>query len=779
MQLPIFRETPFLLQLSLSPVIENLERIAADIQHEGAEKAIALLEEVKPFPEFRKGFTDISQIEGNKKLIRKLLGDHFPEVLTLNEIKAISIPYRNFMFNRTQRFKNILRMAGPDFEFNIRDFDEHQFYILSCCLILNEFYGTQLDFSRPLFYDIPTADGIIRHYRIMYNADFMEISPTEKSVELTAEDIDNLMNNYDNLDLWKEKFPRESWLMKGFAIMTLYDATVENAVSLLKEKLLGLNNVRFRQNVESIFQSIYRIADLGVGFTLYLHEENKFKVAVFGQSMKSYILPDEEQQDSEDVLCMDAYRHLIKSNAYFSVSDTDQYLASNPESPLGIVLKSKNVKSFILAPVVKNGILLGILELVSPRIKELNSVNANKLSITMPFLTDSIERLVNEFQHQQQAVIQHYYTSIHASVYWKFKAEALRNLETLMDDEPYIPREVIFKDVFPLYGQIDIKGSSEARNSSVQIDLKNQLNELLHLIVKLGGCKAFEEERAQLNIFLEQLEFNILANTEQFILNYLETVLHPALGALDAGCFKQAIHDYFIETDKNSGSFYTYRRKYDKTISLINEKMALVIDKSQLEAQEIFPHYYERFKTDGVEHNLYIGSSIAPLREFTIEKLYALRFWQLKVLCKMEVAHHQLKFTLPYPMEVTSLILVYNSTISMRFRMDEKRFDVDGTYNARFEIVKKRIDKAYIKSSTQRITEAGKITIVYSSEAEEREYRGYIHGLHTSGMLDHEIEQFEVEDLQGISGLKALRVRILFPSSGTEFLNRYTIKPMK
>jgi hypothetical protein len=29
--------------------------------------------------------------------------------------------------------------------------------------------------------------------------------------------------------------------------------------------------------------------------------------------------------------------------------------------------------------------------------------------------------------------------------------------------------------------------------------------------------------------------------------------------------------------------------------------------------------------------------------------------------------------------------------------MDEKRFDVDGTYNARYEVVKKRIDKNNIK----------------------------------------------------------------------------------
>jgi hypothetical protein len=34
--------------------------------------------------------------------------------------------------------------------------------------------------------------------------------------------------------------------------------------------------------------------------------------------------------------------------------------------------------------------------------------------------------------------------------------------------------------------------------------------------------------------------------------------------------------------------------------------MATVLDKEQTEAQKIFPHYFERFKTDGVEHNLYI-----------------------------------------------------------------------------------------------------------------------------------------------------------------------------
>jgi hypothetical protein len=52
--------------------------------------------------------------------------------------------------------------------------------------ILNSYYGQQFDYNKPLFYDIPNSDGIISHYRILYNVDFIEIYPTEKTVPLTS-----------------------------------------------------------------------------------------------------------------------------------------------------------------------------------------------------------------------------------------------------------------------------------------------------------------------------------------------------------------------------------------------------------------------------------------------------------------------------------------------------------------------------------------------------------------------------------------------------------------
>ena len=765
MQLPLNTDTPFQIQVSFDQLLERLEKVTADPENDQYFRAKALLEEAALCPELRTGITDVAQIEDNRDLIRRLLSDLIPEALTLNEIKAVSMPYRDFMFNRTQRFKNILRAAGPDFKFNIRGFDEHQFYVLSCCLILNEFYGTRLDFSKPLFYDIPTADGITKHYRILYNAEHLDIVPTDKVVPITAEDIDLLTNNYDDLALWKSKFPKDSYILKGFAIMSLYDATVENAVSLLKEKLIGLNTVRFQQSVEAIFRSIYQIAHLEIGFTLFISEENKFKVASFGQPMKSFIIPDQYAEADKEMLCTYSYQRLIEDKVYFAISDVLKFQSIDPSSDLAQNFLSKNIHSFILAPIIKNGVLLGVFEVVSPKANDLNSVNANKLEVVMPFLTESIERLVNEYQVQVQAVIQDNYTTIHSSVYWKFKSAAQQYLDARQSGRDYTLPEVIFKNVFPLYGQADIKGSSDARNMSVQKDLRKQMNALLHLLESLQPVASFNEELKQVKIFLHQLEISVQANTEQQITAYLNGGLLLQLKKITDQEWLPLISSYFAESNQEKGDFYTYRRKYETTVSLINEKMANIIDKRQAEAQALFPHYYERFKSDGVEHNLYIGSSILPSQQFELSKLYDLRLWQLRVLCEMELAHYHLKPQLPYQLEVTTLVLVYHTPIDIRFRMDEKRFDVDGTYNARFEIVKKRIDKAHIKHSLERITGVGKLTIVYSSDTEEQEYRNYIHILQQNQVLGEHIEKFEVEDLQGISGLKGLRVVIRKPSS--------------
>jgi hypothetical protein len=138
------------------------------------------------------------------------------------------------------------------------------------------------------------------------------------------------------------------------------------------------------------------------------------------------------------------------------------------------------------------------------------------------------------------------------------------------------------------------------------------------------------------------------------------------------------------------------------------------------------------------------------------------------VACGIAVAAERIKPRLPDPLEITSLILVQHTPLAISFRFDEKRFDVDGAYNARYEILKKRIDKAVVKGSTERVTQPGKIAIVYSQASEAAEYRDYINYLQAQGYLLDEVETLDLEDLQGVSGLRALRVTVNFASNRSE-----------
>lgn len=767
MLFPQFADNPFQINLSFHKIIERLEKTAKKQAGTDKQKAKRLLERIKPFPELRNGIKSLDQINNNEALIADLLAELFPPLLSLNEIKAVSIPYLGLTFNYTERFKNILKAAGTEFEFTIRDFDEHQFYVMSCCIILNAFYGTHLDFGKPLFYDIPTADGIVKHYRILYNADFLEILPTEEAKMLDKEEIDHLMDNYDDLELWKEKFPPNSWQLNGFGIMTLFDATVENAISSLKGNLLAdVDSSELQGSLETIFRSIFRIPDLRIGFTSFDSENDRFIHTPFGQKVKSYMLEGKSDTDCQKMLLSGSYKTLVKKHKTLAVTDLPEFTAANPDSKLSQHFTAQNIRSFILAPVVKNGTLLGVLELVSKRTRDLNSVNAKKLEIVMPFIVDTIYRRVTDLQNQVQAVIQKNYTVLHPSVNWKFRDEAMKYIRSKNAGNDYHPKEIVFHDVYPLYGQIDIKDSSITRNQSVANDLINQLNMLISLLEQLQQSNCVtnaEHQLLDLKGFVEDLATGIKADSEQHIEQYLAEHIHPILAKNKKFTKEIArkVKDYFKHTDKLTGDFYANRHNYETTLTLINEKLIDILDNRQAEAQAYFPHYYERFKTDGVEHNLYIGNSIAPNQSFSNAHLEHLRLWQLLVLCEMAFEQYRLKKTLPYPLGVTSLILIFSTPISIRFRMDEKHFDIDGAYNIRYEVIKKRIDKAYIKGTRERITQQNKITIIFSKLEEELDYMKYINLLQDKGILASKIEEFEVEDLQGVSGLKAIRVAVL------------------
>jgi hypothetical protein len=324
---------------------------------------------------------------------------------------------------------------------------------------------------------------------------------------------------------------------------------------------------------------------------------------------------------------------------------------------------------------------------------------------------------------------------------------------------------VVFENVYPLYGAIDIRNSSLQRSTAIQKDLRAQLElvqNILNGLQSLLQLPLLEGLEFKNDNFLASLENALTAEEEICVNEYLHQELEPLFLHLQSNYALAApvIDDYFTIVRNTSGPLYKNRLDYEESLVQINTTVMNCLEKEQASIQQSYPHYFEKYRTDGIEYNIYIGQSIFPSKPFDLFYLKNIRLWQLKCMASAAVHTHRLLPSLKIPLLTTQLILVQSQPIAISFRRDERRFDVEGSYNVRYEIIKKRLDKALIRDTGERLTQPRKIALVYSNQKEAEEYREYIMFLQKKKILKEGLEMLELEELQGIKGLKAMRVEV-------------------
>jgi hypothetical protein len=181
--------------------------------------------------------------------------------------------------------------------------------------------------------------------------------------------------------------------------------------------------------------------------------------------------------------------------------------------------------------------------------------------------------------------------------------------------------------------------------------------------------------------------------------------------------------------------------------------------------QQVVKHYCDVESTDGIDHMIYVGSSIDD--HFCPFHLKSLRYDQLRAVCDCARTAFGFKEQIQTDLEITHLVLVQFSTVDIvHDEATERLFDVRGSRDTRYEIVKKRIDKAMDSETRTRITQPGMLTVVYSTTEEWSEYRQYFRYLQRDGWIGDTIEYGSVEPLQGVTGLKFARAAVLPAGDG-------------
>jgi hypothetical protein len=252
------------------------------------------------------------------------------------------------------------------------------------------------------------------------------------------------------------------------------------------------------------------------------------------------------------------------------------------------------------------------------------------------------------------------------------------------------------------------------------------------------------------------------AEDEMRINEFMQQEVEPLFTHLQKNnkSVEDVMNNYFAMVNDEKSKLYHHRNEYEETLAAINNAVSNCLDQQEEAIQKSYPHYFEKYRTDGVEYNIYIGQSIAPYRPFDLLYLKNIRLWQLRSMAEAAKITHRLIPSLKVPLQTTQLILIHSQSISISFRRDECRFDVEGSYNIRYEVINKRLDKAVIKETQERLTQPGKIAMVYSNQKDLREHREYIDFSQNQNILKPGIELLELEELQGVRGLKAMRVEV-------------------
>lgn len=698
--------------------------------------------------------------------LKSLFSMFFPLVPGIDVLGFVGLPYEIDVFYSTKSYQEAFMDSDLAVEVSPRLFEENRrkSIIKAGCHILKDVYDIDLDLQFSEVYGFrETGSGLDRYFAISVDHRYVSVAVIGEKPKLSKKQIKKLLRDPHDVDLWLELLPPESFGFRGFAIGQFLEVTKSEIISILKDMMVEISDFAqpavIRQGLQQLIRSYLRMPEVDVGFT-----ENIAKIARdlpndFG------LLRDTPVTSRETFAKGTAHCKALRKQIPLVYSSSEEL--QNQSALLQSFAKA-GYESILLLPLKgPDGIALGVMELASTKKDRFTGFHALELEEFAELLALGAANAVDNMEKQVNLIIQRSYTSLHPSVEWRFQqvvSDIWWKSNGRVEDAEF--ESVVFSNVHPMYGQADIVGSSTQRNTGICNDLKKNLEMAEKLL-------AFYQERINFHLlnvyqmkigrFLVGLEREFNTSDENTIVAFLAKELHPLVRKISAkypDLLLDVTNKYLSRLDPNLGVIYEDRRDYESSVSQINHLIGSVIEKADREMQEVMPHYFEHYKTDGVEYNMYLGDSISPEEGFSDQHLQNFRLWQLVNMVEVTQQVMAAKDKLPVPLETAQLIFVYNQPLSIRFRLDEKRFDVDGTYNVRYEILKKRIDKAYVKGTTERLTLANKIAIVYLEEKDKVEYLEYLDYLLSKGLIEDNIEELELEKLQGAEGLRALRVSV-------------------
>jgi hypothetical protein len=761
---------PFRIELSLAPLIRFWTQLSAYSEFGRGPLPGIIREKVKQAPELSAVIDDVSVIGQHQWLVDLMMSAMFPPAFWEQEYGAALFPFQLRAFYATSAFRRTLMNDDGTLHGRVNA-DEQRLrtakVLLAYGLILERTYGIDLGVEIPVVFTSEDPDTMLeRHFRLDFDWRFVDVKFDGPAPKLTDAMRRQLQSGNVDLDLLRDLLPPEKVKLRGFMTLKAVDVTDQEVLSSLKRDLIDKESIVSKARFESLqakLRTLFRRPGLHLGLAAVKGD----RVLVLNDAMShdhASIFGDWMHHKTSEFKGS-LYERAVVQDRPVMIDD----LAAWPDrTQWEDELVARGARTFVCAPLHYQDRVIGTFELISTRPGDLNATHLPKLEEVLPLFSMAVQRSVEELDTRVQAIIKEKCTAIHPVVEWRFRKAVLNPIDRNGANVPDAATEmepIVFEGVYPLYGLADIRGSSVQRSVAIQADVLTQLGlaaDVLRAACEARSLPGLDELRYRVDKRIAQIQRSLNSGDETGIVGFLRAnveSLFDHLGEFGRDV-RARIEAYRGALDTRLGVVYRRRRLFEESVTCIAEAISAYLDREQLAAQDMFPHYFEKQKTDGVDYQIYVGPSLLEDGRLDPISVKNLRLWQLILTCGIAVRARQVRDRLPVPLETTHLILVQHTPLSIRFRFDEKRFDVEGAYDIRYEIVKKRIDKAVVEGTSDRVTQPGKIAIVYSQSPEGREYRGYIEYLQNLGYLTSEVEELDLGELPGVQGLRALRVAV-------------------
>ncbi len=769
----MLNDFPFRTVLSFDPLFDYLQK-----REDRPDQPISfnkrrirsLLEQVQ---DLRGPIMDPGRLKGRSGQVNRLMGTIFSPLFWETEAVGVVSPLSVETFFVSPRFKQLFldEKGGVQGRLNVGTTQFNRGRIIQAYLfILERFYGIRQRFDYPLVRIVTDpVTGLERHFKMTLDFRFVDIHAVKAPRTLSGKERAQVLENLTNPEKLRDILPPEDFELWGFIVIRAVDNTVPEVISALERELIDQDSIMSRngfaalqQNLKTLFGRANLVA------TLAGIQDDRALLLNSGSELIHRCIFTDSHHVPLSAFSGTVFERVINDQEIIRLDDVARV---KPIGGFQNEIVETGVRSCLIGPLTSQGKSIGTLHLGSPVPGDFGALDALLMEQILPIFSLAIKKSLDELEHQAQDVIRRHCTAIHPAVEWRFRQAAMRYLEALRKDSRAKLEPIVFNNVYPLYGTADIRGSSEARNRAIQKDLIHHLTlgrRVIRLALKADPLSIFEELSSRIDAYIDKVQVGLETGDDLAVITFMRDAVEPVFS--QASGFgeevSQAVDAYFAAVDRKTGTVYQVRRDFEESFSHLSQQLSTYLDGEETKAQQIFPHYFERHETDGVDYLIYLGDALVESGKYHDIYLHNLRLWQLRLACGMARRAERLKATLKVPLEIGQLILVQNAPLSIRFRYDEKHFSVDGAYDIRHAIIRSRLDKAVVRETGERLTQPGKIAVVYSSADEADEMTRHIEFLQKKGYLAEEIERLDLGDMPGVSGLKSLRVPVLSKPAG-------------